>query len=70
MQIREEFVLSGKKTTILPQRKRETVFEVVKRKKQPKQLFARLKQERTKRSSSYKEHKVNALASGAEEGRD
>jgi len=32
MQIREEFVLSGKKTTILPQRKRETVFEVVKQK--------------------------------------
>ena len=36
------------------------------------QLFAKLKQERTRRRerSSYKEHRANALASGAEEGRD
>ena len=44
---------------------------------QPKQLFAKLKQEanlertKSKRScSSEKEHKVNALAPRAEEGRD
>ena len=52
------------KTTILPLRGGKT------KEKQPKQLFAKLKQERTKGSSSEKEHKVNALASGAEEGRD
>ena len=34
-------------------------------------LFAKLKQKKAKeRSSSNKEHKVNALASGADEGRD
>ena len=34
-------------------------------------LFAKLKQKKAKeRSSSKKEHKVNALASGADEGRD
>ena len=36
-----------------------------------KKLFAKLKQKKAKeRSSSKKEHKVNALASGADEGRD
>ena len=34
-------------------------------------LFAKLKQKKAReRSSSKKEHKVNALASGADEGRD
>ena len=64
-------------TTILPHKggkhnQRKSFFKIAKQYLITEQLFAKLKQERTERRerSSYKEHKVNALASGAEEGRD
>ena len=55
--------------TIQEQKDKTFSQELTNRKKCSKKL-KQFKEERTGNSSSEEEHKVNALASGAEEGRD